>query len=287
MKARHRGRSVTLRPLPINRLVNHVTYAPASDPSAKTGLDGGAFEKADGAGDAEAASSDGFWTRRSYSLKLSSQDAQILNTALETERVLISLSYAFMAKGIGSDTPLIDLSGATELIELVPNVGEGAAGSQGQDALHVVRADTVGITLDAQRWPELIRRIDLNEGLPPGYPMLWVRCYDFQEETSNDLYMKRVQIEAMSVDDEAVLQEVTFAAGDPEHTSERVKFNVAIRLDRPYRYRVVEVYGDGTQIPDIEWTTQESWVATLDVTQDSNPDEPDETMPDQTMEEEL
>lgn len=278
LKTRYRGRTVILRPLPINRLVNHVTYAPANDPSTKTALDDGVFEEEGGTGEAEVASSDGFWTRRSYSLKLSSEDAQILNAALDSGRVLISLSYAFMARGIGSDVPIVDISGSPELIELVPGQGETAAGSQGGDGLHVVRADTVGITLDARLWPELIRRIDLNDGLPPGYPALWVRCYDFQQEISNDLYMKRVQIEAMSVDDKVVLQEVTFTVGDPEHTAERVKFNEAIRLDRPYRYRVIEVYGDGSQTPDTEWTTQESWASTLDVTRDSNPAEPDLTM---------
>lgn len=278
LKKRHWRRSLKLRPLPINRLVTDVTYAPANDPSARVALEDGVFEEDDGASEPEKVSSDGFWTRRSYSLKLSSEDAQILNSALDTGRVLISLSYAFMARGIGSDVPIIDITGSAELKELVGGQAETAARSQGSGGLHVIRADTVGITLDAQRWPELVRRIDLNEGMPPGYPMLWVRCYDFQEETSNDLYMKRIQVEAMSVDDKPVIQEVTFSAGDPEHNAERVKFNVAIRLDRPYRYKVVDVYGDGRQIQNVEWTTQASWASTLDVTRDSDLDEPDQTM---------
>ena len=271
LRGRHMGRTIKLRALPVNRLVSHVTYAPANDPSAKTALSDGVLEDVESEADVDVSVSQGFWTRRTYSLKLSSEDAQILTSALDTGRVLISLSYAFMAKGIGSDVPVFDITGSDELTALVPTqTGAGSDQSANGEGLHVVRADTIGLALDTHQWPDLIKRIDLNEGMPPGYPMLWVRCYDFQDENTDDLYMKRIQIEAMSVDDKPILQEITFSAGDPLHNAERVKFNVAIRLDRPYRYRVVEVYGDGRQATDVEWTTQASWASTLDVTQDND-----------------
>jgi len=130
---------------------------------------------------------------------------------------------------------------------------------------HLVRAGATSVTADAARWPDLLRRVDINEGIPPAYALLDIYCYDFRDELRADLYLKRVQIEAEGVAGDPVHREVIFERSAPDLYAHSLRFPFAVRLDHPYRYRVIEVSRDG-RVTEGNWIKVESWARPLDVT---------------------
>jgi hypothetical protein len=233
-------RPVELRPLPIRRLDATLVYAPVGAPEpAGTALPDGHFEDAEAEGPA---ASGAFWTTRSYILGLDPETAQIFGSALTKGQVVLSVSYSFYA------------SGAT------------AEPAKPQ----VVRAGAFAITVDAKRWPDFLHRVDLDERVPPGYPLLDVYCYDFSDSRRSALYEKQVEVEAEGVGGRPVVAGARFGRDQPDLYARSVRFGVAVRLDRPYRYRVTEIAEDGTSAVTA-WRARASWTELLDVTTPADP----------------
>jgi hypothetical protein len=129
----------------------------------------------------------------------------------------------------------------------------------------LVRAGAVGVRVDARRWPELFQQIDFNEQMPPGYAVLRIYCYDFTNGLRPDLLFKKVEVEAESVGGRSIPIEAKFLFTQPEVYRRSARFPFAVRLDRPYRYRVSTAARDGTQ--DVgEWRERTEWAPVLDVT---------------------
>jgi hypothetical protein len=274
------GAGVELRPLPIQRLEAVLAYTPlrpdaaaAAAPDAGdagTALPGGYFEEErspDRSVDAP------FWTERTYVLGLSPEEAQLFGDSLRRGRLVLSLAYAFLAKGaLPEQAPLLDLRGPREMREALRQRVAGRGGSDGAGGAKeapvqvvLVRAGATALEVDAQRWPDLFRRIDINESLPPGYAALEVYCYDFHDALRPDLYEKQVEIEATSVTGKPVTLAASFGAGTPELYARSLRFPVAVRFDRPYRYRVAETGVDGQARPR-PWVAASSWSRILDLT---------------------
>lgn len=264
LKQRRRGR-LELRPLPIRQLLTQVVYTPvdeATDGTAARSHPLPGASVAESAGD-----SGGYWQERRYSLPLSAADAQVLRSALENDQVLLSLSYAFIAGGIGMSVPLREISGSPELTQLVEGDAQTADDSDSNKTLHTVRAGATAIVLDARRWPALLQQIDINEQLPPGYGVLEIHCYDFQNDNRPHLYEKQIEIEATSVSGQKIRQLVSFNADQSDRFMHHIRFPVAVRLDQPYRYRVEEFFWNGASHLVTDWTQRDSWVAILDISQ--------------------
>jgi hypothetical protein len=231
-------RPVELRPLPIRRLEAAVVYTPLGEPEEKaTPLPDGHFEETEGKAPA-AGVGGAFWTTRSYTLGLDPPSAELFSGALTKGQLVLSMSYAFHAAGAARD--------------------------------HVVRSGAFAVSLDTGKWPELIRRVDVNERVPPGYPLLDVYCYDFDAASPTGLYEKQVQVEAEGVGGGRVTATARFGRDQPDLYARSVRFGVAVRLDRPYRYRVTEVRDDGTSAV-IPWRERASWAELLDVTTPAGP----------------
>lgn len=193
-------------------------------------------EDADGEGDSRLLPSPdfdgaGIWSERFFALRLRDEDAQLLAHALESGRVLLSVGWIFHGALDGD-----------------PETSRAVSGG------------SLAITLDAREWPRLVRRVDLNEQAPPGYGVLDVYCFD-----GDRVYEKRVEVEAESVAGGRALQEAIFVLGEtPSHVT--LRFPVAVRMDRPYRYRVFEVDWTGRERLAADWRTRDSWIELLDVT---------------------
>lgn len=272
------GRTVDLRPLPISRLDSALVYATVREEPPQA-IRNGHFEQA---GQEPAA---GYWTERNYTLSLDDETSQLFWDALQEGQVILSLGYAFSAPGIAPEEPVEQLQGSPELVAEMNKALKGPGAPEEGDeepALlnRVVRAGALSITADAARWPELFQRADINESLPPGYAVLEVRCYDFNNELRPDLYEKQVEIAAQSVAGGEARLTVIFESGRPDLYARGIRFPVGVRLDQPYRYRVIEIRQDGSQTTG-EWVERESWAQMLDVTSPPKPqafgDEPDET----------
>jgi hypothetical protein len=254
-----------LRPLPIRRLDTALVYTAAGAPAAaERPLPEGHFE-------ASGKESGGTWSERIYSLALDPATADLFWQALRAGQIVLSVGYAFYADGLGPDRPLAELTGTPALVaelrrRLAAPPGAGEEGpAPAEPAPVLVRAGAVAITVDAGRWPDLLRRVDVNESVPPGYAALDLYCYDFRDALRPGLYEKQVEIEAQAVGGGRAMLTTLFRRAQPELYARSLRFPVAVRLDRPYRYRVIETFDDGRTVAS-PWTDRGSWTELLDVT---------------------
>jgi hypothetical protein len=259
------ARTVELRPLPIQRLESVVVYAPVDPASGGAGRTLG-----DGHVEPSAEPSEEVWSERTLTLRLEPADAQLLWSALEAGRTALSVGYAFFARGKTNDEPV--LSGSPQLVDAMrqrlDQVDEATTAQ-----LSVVRAGATAITFDAARFPELLRSVDIDASLPPGYAVLDVYCTDFRDERSLGLYEKDVEIEAQAVSERPTSLLLTFHASSPDVYARSVRFPVAVRFDQPFRYRVIAISTDGRE-SETEWRVG-SWSRILDVSAAFLPQSPE------------
>jgi hypothetical protein len=266
------GGRIELRPLPIRRIESAIVYA--ADQSARAPaaaeptqvLPSGHFEESD-----DAAPREGYWTERIYTLGLNPDAAQLLSDALERGRLALSVGYAFLADGIAAAEPLQELSGSPELVAALRKQlrssrrapADGSATRQAEPI--VVRAGAVVVAADLARWPRIIRRIDVNATAPPGYAALDVYCYDFHQAADPNRYETQVEIQAVGVSGAPVTHRATFSRAQPDLYARSLRFRVAVRMDRPYRFRVHAISLDGRAM-STPWRERTSWAELLDVT---------------------
>jgi hypothetical protein len=272
------GRPPELRPLPIRRLEAGLVYASVTAAEGAT-LPAGHFERSEAE---PTARPDAFWATRSYTLSLDPHASELFGSALANGQTLMSMSYAFFA--LGRPAVRVELAGPAQAVgELertlqarrAADAARGSAGAREQ----VVRAGALAITVDVKRWPELVRRVDVNDRVPPGYPLLDVYCYDFGGESPAALYEKQVEVEAEGAGGGRVRAGTRFGRDQPDLYARRLRFGVAVRLDRPYRYRLTEVTIDGGSAVT-PWRERRSWSEVLDVTGTGTPEgAPRETSP--------
>lgn len=276
-----------LRPLPIQRLEAGLIYSVLGRGDESGGdhaLPSGHFEEAPGQAGASPAP---FWSQRTYSLRLDPHTAQAFAAALKQGQVLLSVGFAFYATGIAPDKPLASLAG-TPALRAELHRSESASGESQPPGPradvpkgHLIKAGSTGVTLDVRRWPNAFRQVDLNEGVPPGYPVLEVRCYDFRDRLRPELQEKRIEIEGLAVGRGTARLTVRFGMDQPDLFAQRARFPVAVRLQHPYRYRTTEIGSDGGSRSS-EWKRVESWNPVLDVTTETVPgaeSEPDTPIP--------
>ncbi len=292
-------RNLELRPLPISRMEAALVYAPittavpaatASPSPAETLPDApqssvqtlppGHFEEAEGAGQVR----NGYWSQRIYTLSLEPEASQIFWETLQRGQVALSIAYVFYSTGIGPENPIEELSGSPELVaelrrHLAVRRGDDATGERPRTPEYLVRAGATAITLEAQRWTDLFRRIDVNQqNAPPGYALVDVYCYDFNNSLRPDLHEKQVELVAEGIAGRPVKQLVYFKRSQPELYSRSLRFPVAVRMDRPLSYRVREVGADGTEKVSA-WQERASWIDLIDVTTQSPASNPGATNP--------
>jgi hypothetical protein len=256
--------AVELRPLPIRRVEAVLVYTPLTgdaEQSKPAALPAGHFQETE---DDKKPAPDVYWTERIYTLALDNDTSQLFWSALQKGQVVLSVGYAFLADGIADEAPKLTLTGPSELTDaLRARLDSGPATPQ-QKTTFAVRAGAFAVTVAAQQWPDLFKRVDINERMPPGYAALDVYCYDFQKPDIN-VHEKRVDIEAEGIEGRPINIQTRFRRHQPDIYARSLRFPFAVRLDRPYRYRVVTIGTDGQMI-ESPWQTRTSWTQLLDVT---------------------
>jgi hypothetical protein len=257
---------VELRPLPVLRMPTRLVYEPIdSQMTEPTPLPRPSLTA-----ELERQS---VWTERSYDLRLSAEETELLRSILAKGGVRFSLAYGLVVLAIGNDASLHQLHGSPELVAEMRALLENEPGEADAATPRplIADADASSITVDLQGWPELVAQVDLNERLPPGFGALEIRCYEFQQAGDNPLFEVRVDVRARTVSDHLLVESVIFSSLEPDRFAARVRFPVAVRLDRPYAFRVTRVHQDGSVYGSAEWIERESWTALLDVTRSTTP----------------
>ena len=257
--------SVDLRPLPI-RSIEAFLVAPLGD-----GKDGSTYKKIgkDGSFQAEGKSGtsdkNGFWTERTFTLKLENHEAQLLWDQVTTGKLALSLGYAFYADMVSGGDGDLDVTGDSTFIERFKSAAEDLT----VDTLAVtqlIRTDAFPIRVDVEKWPDLLKKIDINEGVPPAYAALEVRCFDFADDLRPDLAVKGIDITATGVGGQPVsISTQKFLRSEPDLYAKQIRFPYAVKLTQPYRYRIVEYTTEGDK-QVYEWKTADAWASHLDIT---------------------
>lgn len=262
------GRPAELRPLPIRRLEAALVYTAIGGSSDTTSreLPGGRFQ---GSRDAEGPAGEAYWNERMFTVSVDSLTAQVLRSTLEGGQLSMSLGYAFVADGRVAAEPWGAVDGPAAVSRALER--QLSAAAAGDSMLRrVVVAGAIPIRVDARRWPDLLKRVDVDAQAPAGFAALEVYCYDFRDNRRPDLYEKQVEVEAESMGGPPVRLQVVFARAHADVYSANLRFPVAVRLDRPYRYRVSDLRPDGSSTPGT-WRFGRDWVALLDLTSPAPP----------------
>ncbi len=256
-----------LQPLPIRHLEAIVVFG-----VGKPGTDEGRMRRhATSQQDSPDAPGE-YWSERSFTLPLDNHDAQILWDQVENGRLIVSLNYAFYANMLQFQEEMLEVSGDSAFVRQMTD----AADQLERDTPTIsvtARADALEIGINAQKYPELLKKIDVNEtSIPPAYAAFEVKCFDFNIGTRPDIAFKTVEIEAESVTGAPVRTKTKFSYKQPDLTTRYVSFPYAVRLDKPIRYRVLETPFDTDPKP-APWIVMERFSNLIDAStlQKKNP----------------
>jgi hypothetical protein len=253
--------SSRLVPIPITRIQAFLVFIPVGSNDSTAVIRQGNLT-ADGDNGYSTTSS--YWQERYFTIHLDNHSANLLLEAFRKDYTAISFMYAFMANGKHS-VQHTDFNGQGRLASALRRQLREITSDTTSSHESVVKSDAFPITVDESIFPDVIRQIDINNGVPPGYAILNVRNYDFANNLRTDLYEKTIELEASAAGRGKVKASVTFRKNAPDITSINFKFKYAVSLDQPYRYRVKELFLDGREVIS-DWQDVPVWSAMLDVT---------------------
>lgn len=259
-----------LRMLPVRKFYSILVFASAADRSNADTTDvinAGVSENSNEQADVN----NSYWNERTVSVRLTDADAQLVETALQKNQSLLSFSYAMYAAFAEKNTASGLVTGSSKLKKKWADHFQHAANPANDTAttMLLAKADVIDLGVDIVRWPSLIQKVDINERLPARYALFDVYCYDFNNEIRADLFEKRMEIKATSVNGREIITTLTFKQSQPEIYARSIRFGYAVRFDKPFYYRVSEINHDGDMITT-DWIQKEEWGALIDIT--SSPD---------------
>jgi hypothetical protein len=249
------GNGIQLRPFPIKHIENNLV-AFFNDKEKEIAKSSGIIEERN-------ASSESFWTERSLNFRLSNEDAQLLIDQIEHKKCALSFNYAFYGDCVNGVDGSINITSNKRIkpIEVSTEIVKDTT-----IRYQVVSSDVLQIELDFEKHPELIKKIDLNEEVPPAYALLEARCYDFYDNLRPDLFMKTLDIQAVGVNGKPVLLPAKrFTKNKPDVSSIQIQFPFAIRMDQPFKFRVTEYLSDGKRLEG-NWIEKASFTELIDIT---------------------
>ncbi|MDY8138118.1 hypothetical protein [Aquimarina sp. 2201CG5-10] len=252
--------AIKLKPLPISHINTRLILPVEGNDEKKyeTIDNDGALEANDKSG---YTSSKSFWTKRTYTVKLTKYESQILSKQLKDDLLALNLSYSYY-----SDVWINDeqINGSKELLEQFKK--DSIVDDQNNLQNRVIKSNTLTIGIDTKKYPKAIKQIDLNEEIPPTYAAIEVKCHDFLEELRPDLYMKIIEVEAITVNNNKTTQiETKFLRKHKDLYTQHINFPYAIQMNAPMRYRVTEIDINGERTIS-KWKDKPECSSIIDVT---------------------
>jgi hypothetical protein len=131
--------------------------------------------------------------------------------------------------------------------------------------LATIASDSVSVSIDREKYPARFTRGDLGATAPKEYAVMQVLCFDFADEIRPDLFSRSVEIESTGVTGKTLRRQVRFRADNPAASVATFRFDAAVSLKQPYRYRILTVGTSGKQTVG-NWQTGKPWPVALDIT---------------------
>ena len=204
-----------------------------------------------------------YWNERVISFRLTDQDAMLVTEALKKDQAALSFAYAYYSSFSDTLMHQVTTNADSKLRQQIDEVLKQE--NKTDSSITMVRADAIPVKADLLKWPGCITMVDINERLPAKYPALTVYCMDFNNELRDDLFSKKIEIKARSVNGTDIINAFTFFAKKPDQYAKNVKFAYAVRFDRPFYIKVTEVNNDGDAAIG-EWIEKKDWTEMVDIT---------------------
>ena len=245
-----------------------------------------------------------FWTERTFTINLDNSTSQLFWNAFEKGLSVMSLAFTYYVEGVKPMPPLISLNVSADIKDLVKNEIEASYKNEDKpeivkskqtemdnsitysDSLKtelmaslnhlskedsasqtiLYKTDAFGINVDIKKYPEVIKKVDINAAfIPPDFAVMDIRCYDFNNDIRKDLYAKRIEIEATGMNGSPVVKKASFYSSSPDVYYAGVRFKYAVKMNLPYRYRIVEIKNDTDPVYS-NWITEKNWNKVIDIT---------------------
>ena len=258
------GAVSSFMPMPISNMRAELIYA-ASDGTETKVVEGGFFGESD---DEDVGV---IWKQRDFTLRLGNEDAELFWDGFHSDRSVISLNYSFLAKVYDRPITILDEHHDTSSIDTLLTEVSTEPNEPPTYILEerVINLGAFSLDIDIQKWPELLKQIDINEQIPPDYAALDIYCFDFNNDIRQDLFAKRIEVKAVGVGGGYVKEKITFTSGAPEVYAGTIHFLNAVKLKEPFHYRITEIFQDGRYTLS-EWKPRTSWNQILDITTTTN-----------------
>lgn len=259
LKSRSR-RPIELLPMPLRYVQTYILLPVASNkPPQRVASEGVADA------DPEAGS---IWKKKNFNFRLTNAESQLLSRQIQENHLSISVGYSFYADALLGEDGEMTLSGSREEVEELLESNDWAEMLRG-DTLAMPRlfhAGTMTFDLSLKDHPDFIKKIDINEGLPPDYPALEIRCYDFRDNLRPDLALKRVEIAGVGVGGKPLRpQAVQFAKRSPQEYVKNFRFPFAVKMDEDIQYRLTSYTLKGER-KMTEWISRPVCEGLIDLT---------------------
>lgn len=254
------GNQISLFTMPIKNIETMVLLPSASGNEVQKIGKNGAFTSGNGEDN-----QGGYWKERMYSIHLENYEAELVTKILQEGKLLLSFSYAFIGNAIRGTKIIKKVSSPRQVFQSVPTESIQVIKADTVITTLPLRSETISIDVDASKW-NFIRKIDINDNVPPAYSVLEARCYDFTNQLRPDLAVKVLDIEATGLNDVMVsLPSIKFLSSQPSVNTISASFPYAVKLTKPLRYRISEYKKNGERIK-LDWITKENWIDIIDIT---------------------
>ncbi|MFT4600983.1 MAG: hypothetical protein ACI857_001160 [Arenicella sp.] len=257
-------------PLPISDVNAFLVYAAVDDSNNSGQINGQIENNENGEGDGGLST----WQKKTFTVSLDNATSQLFWDALESGNTIISFSYEYHSLcHLRESEAMLSVSStgldSDSLTDVFTPNKEATDSLSIKETNQLVYANSSALNFDAKKYPDLLVKIDINESrVPPDFAVLEVRCYDFNNKDTDDLYAKSIEIEATGMNNKTVKQKVAFYSYDNSYYHS-IHFPYAVKMNLPYKYRVIEIREDGSRSYS-KWTTQKSWTKLIDITTYNN-----------------
>lgn len=238
-------KTTSLKPLPISNIESQLIFPMLTEGLEVENLNLGEKRSLEAVNKESLSTNKTFWLTRTFTVRLDNKSANLLSNQLIDSQLALGFNYSFYADMKLKNTSEMELTGSKEVVDAMNRSLDSVADI---NKTVIVKSNTFQINIDLNSFPEVVKTIDLNEGIPPTYPAVEIKCYDFTENLRPDLYLKKVEISAKSVDGKKeVIAETKFYKKHKDLYTQYIHFPYAIDMESPMKYRVTDINSKGEQ----------------------------------------
>ena len=180
------------------------------------------------------------------------------------------MAYGYYTEGVWLDAYDFDVSGDSSwAADFEERIRETISLQDSTPRLHLACANSFSVSADLQRWPQNLRKVDVNNTFPSGLPAIEFRCYDFADGLRPDLALIRLRLHGFDIyGNQSSPIQVSFSTGQPHQVSLPVSFATPVDVNRGFRYKRTEITQSGMITEDPSWTTANYCEGVINVSSD-------------------